>query len=190
MRHFFGYRANGALGSVHTYHGGWPLDMDLRDPNSPSELVRKQRARFAEHNPDIVGFLAFDCSCDHAQGVCECVSAAHATMYAKNGELVAKPTTTVMKVDGVTVSDGERLIRPPGTKVQFHLECPDVPDGQEVNIFIKGAILHPDLPEHLSVSGGKTASLEITAPAQGSFGQFFLGGIMFIPARFDLVGFA
>lgn len=190
MRHFFGYRADGALASMHTYQGGWPEGVDLRDPNSPHEVVRRQRANFAKDLPDIVGFAPFDCSCSHKAGVCECVSKAHATMYAKDGRLVPKPTTTRVMIDGVAIADGERLIRPPGSKVQLHVECPDVPDGQKLNMHAKGSMLHPDLPQHLTVIDGRTATLELTAPAQGAFGQLFLAGIMFSPSRFDLVGFA
>ena len=44
MKHFFGYTADGGLGSLHSYHGGWPANMNLADENSDVELVRKQLA--------------------------------------------------------------------------------------------------------------------------------------------------
>jgi hypothetical protein len=191
MRHYFGYRADGSLGSVNTFHGGWPEDKDLRDPNSPDVTIQKQRARLAKR--DIIGFLAFDCECPSGPsgpGSCNCASFAHRTKYMKDGALVSKAGTSVMHVDGNPIADGERLIRAPGTKVIFQMVCPDVPDGQSLNVQIRSAILHPSNTHHLLVTGGKTDTLELTAPAQGAFGQVLMGGVQFIPARFDLVGFA
>jgi hypothetical protein len=111
-------------------------------------------------------------------------------MFVQNDNLIDKATTSIAKIDGSTVADGERLIRAPGTKLQFHVVCPDVPDGQVLNVHIRGALLHPEASHQMVVAGGKTPTLEITAPAQGSFGQVTFAGVHFIPARFDLVGFA
>jgi len=190
MRHYFGYRADGSLPSLHTYHGGWPSNLDLRDANSTEEIIVGQRARMAESQPDIIGFVAFDCACDYAIGSCDCLSIAHRTMYVQDGALVSKPLTSLIKLDGATVTDGERLIRAPGTNLQFQVICPDVPDGQVLSVFNRNALLHPEQQNVLTVSGGQTPVLELTAPAQGSFGQLLFGGIQFVPARIDIVGFA
>jgi hypothetical protein len=193
MKHYFGYRANGSLASLHSYHGGWPANLDLADENSTEELVVNQRQRLADDQPDIVGYLPFICDCDGSMGTCNCLSTAHKTMYADTdgGVLVMKSLTSDIKIDGVTVADGARLIRAPGTKLQFHVVCPDVADGQVLSIFNSNALLTAEGQQHtLTVSGGQTPVLELTAPAQGSFGQLLFGGIQFVPARIDVVGFA
>jgi hypothetical protein len=188
MRHYFGYRADGALGSIHTFHRGWTADRDVCDANCTDVTVQKLRARMLAK--DIVGFVCYECDCPPDKGSCDCVGVTHASSFVKDGVLVAKPLTTQVKIDGSFVDHKERVPRAPGTKVTLQIAAPDVDDGQKVGVFIHGAVLALSDQHELTVTGGVSETLELTAPAQGSAGTVMIGGIQVRTLAFDLLGFA
>jgi hypothetical protein len=65
-----------------------------------------------------------------------------------------------------------------------------VDDGQKVGVFIHGAVLALSDQHELTVTGGVSETLELTAPAQGSAGTVMIGGIQVRTLAFDLLGFA
>lgn len=188
MRHFFGYRADGSLGSIHTFHRGWTADRNVCDPNCTDVTVQKLRARMLAKG--ISGFICYECDCPPDVGSCDCVGVAHQTSFAKDGALAAKPLTTQIKIDGSFVDHKERVPRAPGTKVTLQVITPDVDDGQKVGVFIHGAVLSLSDQHELTVTGGQTETLELTAPAQGAAGTVTIGGIQIRTLMFDLLGFA
>ena len=188
MMHFLGYRADGGFGSIHTFQGGWPASRDLADANSTDEFVIGARERMLVDG--IVGFIGVDCECACEAGSCSCAGTIFSLNYVKDGVMVPRPTTTKMQLDGADVADKAKLPRVPGTKMQFRVVAPDVEDGQVVTVSINGALLHLEAVHELTITGGMSPEIELTAPAQGAVDIVSVGGIQVAPLRLDIIGFA
>lgn len=189
MRHYLGYRANGSFASVHTFQGGWPLERDLCNADTTDEVTKKLRDGMLAEG-EVVGFVCIDCACASEVGSCGCAGAEFAKNYVKDGVLTLRPTTTKIQLDGADVTDKARIARAPGTKVQFQLIAPDVPDGAKATVSIHKAILNLESQHELTITGGVSGTIELTAPAQGTEGRVLIGGIEVSVLMFDLVGFA
>ena len=189
MRHYLGYRADGSFASVHTFHGGWPVEKDLCDAETTDVVAKKLRDRMMSES-DVVGFVCVECECPSEVGSCSCASHKFSENYVKDGAMVARPVTTKMQLDGGDVENKARLARAPGTKLQFRVVAPDVPDGQTANVSIHGAVLNLEINHVLTITAGVSDEIELTAPAQGAVGSLNMGGIQVSVLSFDLVGFA
>src|SRR5579862_1191028 len=99
MRHYFGYNQDGVLVSTEMMGGGWPEDHKLEHHDSPHDVVKGVRERRLLSNPEVSGFVAYECGCPTSKGSCACcVSMKHNGMVV-NGELVLKPHPAIF-VDG------------------------------------------------------------------------------------------
>ena len=188
MRHYFGYRVDGSLGSIHTFHGGWTDDRDVCDPNCTDVSVQGIRERMMAK--DTVGFICYECPCPSEDGSGDCCTVKHRESFAKDGVLVARALTTKIQLDGVDIADNARIARAPNTKLQFKVVAPDVPDGQKAGVFIAGSVLNLSNQHELTVTGGETETIELTAPAQGSEGEITVGGVQVRLMVFSLLGVA
>jgi len=186
MRHFFGHDASGAL--VHTVsgRGGVPADCDLTDPDSGHPL-----AVFDVENrgTNVVGMVLYVCPCDAGDPGCECASAPPREQYVLAGALTAKLVPTV-KVDGVSVADGDVVVKTPSSVVSLTVEAA-LADGEEVAAWSDTAV-YATAPARipLAFTSGVSAGLDLTAPAQGIDGVVRVVGTKTTPFSFKLRGFA
>jgi hypothetical protein len=188
MRHYYGYREDGALGSIHTFQCGWPDHMDLCDPDTLNEVVQKMQVRMAEQG--MVGFVGFDCPCPSDVGSCGCTGKKHAASYVKDGELVDRPPTTSVQLDGVDVDHDSQVARTPGDKIKLRVSAPDIEDGQVATVSFVGAIINLQTQHSLTITAGLSEEVEVTVPAQGAKARVSVGGVQVSVMWFDLIGFA
>jgi len=192
MRHYFGYRADGTLASVETYSGGWPQGVCMADLGCDHPTVTNLRAVRAQNNPEIVGFVAYDCDCPSDEETCDCINdkfAGHCVNI-ETKQFVAKPTTAVF-VGGTQVLHGETVTRPPGAAVKLKVVSPDSPDGATLSFATKGPVeISLESQITLTFTHGETQEITLVAPAQGSKGTAFITGKLARPFAFSLRGFA
>lgn len=203
MRHFFGYRADGVLGSMETYGGGWPhcnchpnCEL-LADPECRKESVVSLRTRRADRNPDIVGFILYDCPCPPEDKTCEqnCINQQMAHYYVDlaTKSFVAKPVTN-FHIDGQALVPDQKLDLVPGTPVNFKIVGPDVPDGETVRMGTLGQfdVFVEDLDPFIDLEfqGGETSVMQLHPPPQGAKVTLVITGKYVRPQRVCVRGWS
>ena len=199
MRYFFGYLANGGLTSVESYTpGGWP-DCDcspgctgLSNPDCGNALCISLRAGRAQHRPDIVGYVDYNCPCPTDLAQCAGhVEAVYASHYVVDGELVEKAETTHF-LDGepLTVSD-QTILKVPETTIAYKIASPGIPDGSKAYCFQGNATrVAPEENWEMTFTDGETEEKTLIAPAQGSNGEVRVAGPLINGIRFNILGWA
>lgn len=191
MRHFLGYKSTGEIATIETFGpGGWPTSCGSCeggcDPMTnincvypPAVDLKNKRAN---RNPEIVGYVLYDCPCSSSNPVCQpgCYNNFMSTHYVdvETKTALSKPSVE-MQIDAVAVADKDLVDKLPGTDVVLKLVGPDVPDGATATCSTKGPVdITPEGPDtfQLTFSGGVTNTKTLTTPAQGSKGRVFLGG--------------
>lgn len=202
MRHYYGYKSDGTIGSIEVYGGGWPVCMCregckcLADPSCKMPACVSLRARRAKVNPDIIGFVLYDCPCkkeDHKHCI-GCLNEFPANSYVdvQTGEAITKPLMTV-QLDGQVVEHNSVNSAPPGSKKFLTIVCPEVPDGAIVNFSVGsgGADITAGPNEFTeTVVGGTIPSVELVAPGQGAKGAIVVYGKYIRPRQIILRGWA
>ena len=196
MRHYFGYDINGALRSIENYGpAGWPANFRMDDPDCTADVVTSLRERRASKNPEIIGWVLFDCQCDASQGAiiadCKCCNSKFSTSYVdvQTKTLKTKPLRTVY-IDSDVVNNGDIVTRAPGTVVTLKVAA-SLPDGEIVHCVQTGQVdLTLDDEWDLTFTNGVTDTKSLTAPAQGSRGAVAISGPRIRPMSFFLRGFA
>lgn len=196
MRHYFGYDAEGSLVSVENYGpAGWPSTHRMDDPNCTETSVVSLRDRRAETSPEIVGWIPFDCACDASQGDllqnCGCCNAKFGESFVdvSTKTLKSKPLRSVY-VDNNLVNPRDVVSKTPGAVVPFKVVCPDISDGEVVKCIQRGQVdIYPEDEWDMVVTGGTTAEVSLTAPAQGTRGILHIYGKYIRPMSFALRGF-
>lgn len=197
MRHFFGYDINGALRSIETYGpAGWPTDHCLINPACNKAAVLSLKEDRAAKNPEVIGWVLFDCGCNAGSGHlirdCPCVAKKFANGYVDvaTKTLKSKPQRSVY-VDGALVNDRDTVSKPPGAVVRLKIVSADMENGQVAQCAQKGQIEIAAEPSwEMTFNGGETEEKVLVAPAQGTKGSVFIGGIRVRPLMFQLRGFA
>lgn len=201
MKHFLGYRSNGTIASVETYSpGGWPdcnccEDCEcLASPGCMMEACVSLRAKRADRNPDIVGYIAYDCPCPKTESICNlgCYNTFSAVNYVDVSTKTAKPKpTSVMQLDDIDVVADSTVSRPPGTAAEFKLVGPDIPDGSVVDVLTKGPADITEGPNQLQLTftGGVTDSVTFYSPGQGVKVMVSVSGKFIRPRTFQFRGF-
>lgn len=197
MRHYFGYDIDGVLRSMETYGPtGWPSDACMADPDCAAEAALSLRASRSNKNPEIIGWVLFDCCCDPSQGCClrdcHCIGDKFAESYVdvSTKTIKAKPMRTVY-VDDVVVKSRDTITKSPGTVVTLKIVSANMPDGEKVKCVQKGVIdLALEDEWELTFTGGETDTKTLTAPSQGTKGGVHLHGRYMRPHHFLLRGFA
>jgi len=170
VRHYIWYKADGAIGGQEVHGGGFPNDCDLTDPDTQNPLAQQLRANRIRLNPEFAGYLAYDCSCDPSEVWCQCPYHKQATSYVDDGEIVARPTVT-MVVDGVDTPSNTAdapLLRTPGANLSIKFRAPEVPNGVQIVVPRQASIgpdMVPNWPITFTFDGGETNSITLYAPA-------------------------
>jgi hypothetical protein len=196
MRHFFGYDINGSLRSIETYGpAGWPKDHCLINPACNKAAVLSLKEDRAGKNPDIVGWVLFDCGCDVAAGRlvrdCKCVTNRFSNSYVDMTvkTLKPKPTRSVY-IDGVLINDKDVVTKNPGAAIKLKIVSADMETGQIVECGQKGPVdVAPEATWQMTFSSGETEEKTLTAPAQGTKAVVFMAGTRVRPFMFTLRGF-
>lgn len=146
-------------------------------------------------NPEIVGYLPYDCPCSSDQKVCEF---GHYNEYyvmnyvdVMSKTIKPKPTATIL-IDDVSVIDKQLVSKQPSSQCSFKLISDDTPDGTIVSVDTRGQVDIIDGPDEfkLTFNNGETESKTFIVPAQGMKAQILIYGGKFVrPQRFFLRGF-
>jgi len=196
MRHYFGYDVEGRIRSVEVYGPtGWPHGKCMMDPNCEDPAVVSLRESRNKSQPEIIGWVLDDCCCDPSQGArvkdCRCNEETLSTKYVDVAAKVlkTKPLAQVM-VDGAVVTTGSIVTRPPGTAVSLHVVSEGMPDETTIRCVQKGPVdITIEDEWDLTISGGKTESVPLVAPAPGTRGALQLFGKLMRPTTIFLRGF-
>lgn len=194
MRHYFGYTITGELVTIEVYGpAGWPAGKCLANPDCNADAVTSLKASRAIKNPEVVGFIPYDCPCDGATKLikdCKCIGRKFANSYVDvvNKTLVEKPARTV-QVDGEAVEDKAVLLRPPGTILNLKVVAPGIPDGQTATFIQRGSVNLLDADElTLTFTGGESNTVTLLTPPAGLRGDLWLGGRMVRPFSMGVRG--
>lgn len=182
MRHFMGYNADGVIASLESYSpGGWPSICEnctggcegLADTACKNPSVVSLRTKRADKNPEIVGFIAYDCPCPSTAFGCE---GNHQNDWTNlhyvdvaTGEWVKKPGVS-LTLDGQPVAGEDELInKEPGTTSIFKIIAPSVPDGENLVLGTFGPFDIVDGPDLMTVeiNNGESEDITFYAPAHG-----------------------
>lgn len=197
MRHYFGYDINGNLRSYEANGPvGWPPGQCLADTECQAIAVTSLRNSRAITDPDIIGWVPFDCSCNVANGEtirdCKCVDSKFAESYVDvpTKTLRSKPLRSVY-IDDVLIADQDVITRAPGTPVRLKVASEGAENGSTVVCAQRGpAEVALETTWEMTFLAGVTEEKVLIAPAQGSRGAVVMAGARVRPFRFFLRGFA
>jgi hypothetical protein len=194
VKHFLGYRADGAIVSIEAFHGGWPRCKcadagcgGLADPSCSDPAVVSLREK--RRGSEVVGWVAVVCPCEAAVGTCACASRAAANNYLADERLVTKFDARFF-LDGEEVVNRQVVDRVPGSVHKLVIESA-APDGTTIVCGTRGQF---DVCEQqqfeVVLTGGRTPEIVLLTPAQGGRGSFGCGGYFVASTAFELRGWA
>ena len=167
MKHWLWYKTDGEIGGEIVRQDGWGAE-DLDDSESTDPIVVGLRATYTAMD-GFAGFISF--TCGDASGFCDCAWHRVISQRVDTGgpTLEDKPTYTI-KVDAVTVNNGDTIDKTPGTDVDVHLEG-SIGDGVVVDISNGGGVdVLQTSPQQLTFVSGTTNTVTIKAPTAGATG--------------------
>lgn len=194
MRYYFGHDSNGVLISTEATTGGFSEEHRLDNPVCGHPLVDFHRKTRLDRNPEVVGFIGYDCPCDgDAPRVCgcACVNKKRLTGRVKDGKLVDKPTP-IMTLDGIPVEVSEKpIVKKPGARVLIAFQVSE--EAENSILIVSGgksqAQLSLCLPKNLAVTKGITPTIELVVPAQGISSSLYVFGACISPLTVNFIGF-
>jgi len=192
MRQYFGYKEDGTLYSMEMVGGGFPVECDLENPDSKhphAVWIRKEREK---SDPEIIGFICYDCQCPQGGPGCDCHVKKKFNSLAVDNKLVEKSDLGVL-VDGkeIAYKNGEATVyKNPGEKLILKLTGNT---DDSIVMSMVGSIsvykLFPDIVS-LSMTGGITEGLTLVAPGQGLTGTVVFNSAKFKRLKLYVKGFA
>lgn len=166
MRHYMWHDNAGEIKGRSDGVGGFTGDP--MDPNTTDPQAMDLRNHFMS-TLGLLGPVQYDCLCDPSDLSCICSGPALNSYYVDNGNLVAKPPTTIV-IDGNSVSLGDLIEKPPGSWVNFRLEA-DIPDGHQIMLRFEEAVLTTQTDPILTFTDGVSDAILLKAPSQGMIGR-------------------
>lgn len=182
MRHFVGYGADGTPLSYESYSpGGWASICEncnggcdgLADTSCSNPSVVSLRNKRAEKNPEIVGFIVYDCPCPTTEFGC---NVGHTSDWANlhyinpdAKQWIEKPGVQVYLDGEEIVENGVVIDRSPGATATLKIVGPEVPNGSKLVIGTSGPVDIIDGPDifDVEVNDGQSEEITFIAPAQG-----------------------
>jgi len=143
--------------------------------------VASLRKRRSANNPEVVGFIAYDCPCSSALKRCDenhCSSwLADNYVDVDTKTWAAKPAITV-QIDGSDTPPDTVVSKTPITTVAFKVVGSGVPDGATVTVNTKGPVDITDGPDEfeLTFTDGQTDTVSLIVPGHGIKGRIVLHG--------------
>jgi len=195
MIHYLWYNSFGQIGGSNIMEGGFPPEIDPRDPSTtdPTALWIRQEA---QSYPDHQGWDQYDCPHASEVGTCLCPHLRYADSYVElPGVSLSSRDHTDFVLDGevVTLSLGQdvpnikqaTVDKPASTTVPLKLKekAPgSVPDGTVVEVnAITPALLYQSTFE-LTFTDGETNEVSLNVPALDS-----VGGIQITQAKYAAI---
>lgn len=197
MRHYFGYDARGNLVSTEMMAGGFPKDCALDEKICAHPIANQIKAIRAKENPEVVGFIAYDCECESGDSTatCPCVGVKRDRGRVVEGKLVDKPAPMVYIDGAIMVLNGDPIVKAPGSSLMLQFGLPGVETGEVVLVNASRSVtltlaLNNKTASTFTVENGKTAPIKITMPAQGLSGCIMVLGETIAPLRLTFTAFA
>lgn len=174
MKHYIGYEATGVIRFI----AFGPLDPAV-DPNNPGGNADAEHivAEAARDWPSVVGWVEYDCPCPNNAGpACTCPHDRHKDSVVSDPggtpSLVTVPVAS-WKLDGAAKAANTRNT-PEEVAAGATVACKlvvDLPDDTELTLeSIPGVVALAALPTTLTITGGESQAVNLTAPPAGLLG--------------------